>query len=595
MIPPEFIDEVLARTDLVEIVESRVALKRSGQNYSGLCPFHNEKTPSFTVSQTKQFYYCFGCRASGSALKFLMEYDRVDFVTAVEQLAGRLGMEVPRSQTGDKEQARRRKDLYAILQQAAGFYKEQLKQHPEREKAVAYLKQRGLTGEIARDFGLGFSPPGWDHLVKALSHSNHERQLLLEAGLVAESSDGARLYDLFRDRVIFPIRDLRGRAIAFGARVLQEDDKPKYLNSPETAVFHKGRELYGLYEAKKRLRQLDRLLVVEGYMDVVALAQHGIGYAVATLGTATSQDQVERLFRSAPQVVFCFDGDAAGRGAAWKALSATLPAMQDGCSARFLFLPDGQDPDSLIRQEGQAPFEQRLAESVPLEEFFFASLAADLDMSTMEGKAALAKQAAPYIQEIPEGVFRQLLIEALSARTGLATDRLQALTGLNQAKPAAPSPPNQRTARVADRRSWAGISGLIDKAIYLLLHYPEVMAGVADPVLERLGTGPRWQLLHELMVTVSGQANISPALLLSYYRETDHFQYLAGLAEREAVLDAASATEEFTAALNKILKRADREIEQQVADELTQVALSELTESQRNLLKSITKRERSEG
>ncbi|MBT3868308.1 MAG: DNA primase, partial [Gammaproteobacteria bacterium] len=363
MIPQEFIEEVLERTDIVEIIEPRVTLKKSGQNYTGLCPFHDEKSPSFSVSQDKQFYYCFGCQASGSALKFLMEFDRMDFVSSIEHLAQRVGLEVPRDQKSDPGVSQKRKSIYEVLDQSTSFFREQLKSHESRARAVDYLKRRGLSGEIARDFGVGYAPPGWDNLMSKLAISNADRQLLIDSGMLTEQAEEGKTYDRFRDRIMFPIRDLRGRTIAFGGRVLDDDAKPKYLNSPETDVFHKGRELYGLFEARKRVKKLNKLIVVEGYMDVVALAQHGVGYSVATLGTATSTDHIERMFRIVPQIVFCFDGDNAGRNAAWKALLSTLPAMEDACSAKFLFVPDGDDPDSLIRREGQEKFEARVGKA----------------------------------------------------------------------------------------------------------------------------------------------------------------------------------------------------------------------------------------
>ncbi|HJP49960.1 MAG TPA: DNA primase, partial [Pseudomonadales bacterium] len=324
LIPPDFIDDLLARTDIVEIIEARVSLKRTGQNYSGLCPFHTEKTPSFSVSAEKQFYYCFGCQATGSAIKFVMEFDRLDFIPAVELLAARAGLVVPQDRNQESsEKQQKRKSIYNVLEQSSVFYRDQLRQHTSRNIAVDYLKSRGLTGEIARDFGLGFAPPGWDNLYSLLAKTNHERQLLIDAGMVIKKDqvendgniDDEKIYDRFRDRIMFPIRDLRGRVIAFGGRIVG-DGKPKYLNSPETSVFHKSRELYGLYEARKRNRKLDNLLVVEGYMDVVALAQHEVNNSVATLGTATTSEHLDRIFRAVPTVTFCFDGDTAGKNAA---------------------------------------------------------------------------------------------------------------------------------------------------------------------------------------------------------------------------------------------------------------------------------------
>ena len=341
LIPQSFIDDLLNRSDIVDVVSSRIQLKKAGKNYSACCPFHKEKTPSFSVSPDKQFYYCFGCGAGGNALGFVMDHDQLDFPEAVEELAKRAGMDVPREESGRPRAPRQAVDspLYTLLEAAAEHYRQALRNHPQRRYAVDYLKGRGLSGEIARDFGLGFAPPGWDNLFKQLGTDALQQKAMIDAGLLIENADSGKRYDRFRDRIMFPIRDSRGRVIAFGGRVLG-DDKPKYLNSPETPVFHKGQELYGLFEARKFNRDLDEIMVVEGYMDVIALAQQGLRNAVATLGTATSEEHLKRLFRLVPSVLFCFDGDAAGRNAAWRALESTLPSLQDGRRARFLFLPD---------------------------------------------------------------------------------------------------------------------------------------------------------------------------------------------------------------------------------------------------------------
>lgn len=410
-IPQSFIDDLLARTDIVGVIESRVPLKRAGRNYSACCPFHKEKTPSFTVSPDKQFYYCFGCGATGNAIGFLMDYERRAFPEAVEELAGRAGLTVPHEGGDDNGQASRSRALYDVLALADRGYQEQLRKHALRDRAVDYLRKRGLTGEIARRFGLGYAPPGWDHVLSSLGGDAAKNALLVEAGLVV-TQDG-KTYDRFRDRVMFPIRDLRGRVIGFGGRVIG-DGKPKYLNSPETPVFHKGRELYGLYEAKQANKTLERLLVVEGYMDVIALAQQGITNAVATLGTACTGDHVDLLFRHAGEVVFCFDGDAAGRKAAWRALEATLPKMLDGRSARVLFLPAQHDPDSLVRSEGVAAFNDLLAKADSVDDVLFRELTARVDLSRTDGRARLAAIAKPYLAQVPGEVLRTLMAQKLA-------------------------------------------------------------------------------------------------------------------------------------------------------------------------------------
>ena len=429
LIPQSFIDDLLNRTDIVDVVSSRLQMKKAGKNYTACCPFHKEKTPSFSVSPDKQFYYCFGCGAGGNALGFIMDHDNLDFPQAVEELAKAAGMEIPREESGRPHKPRQPTDspLYPLLTAAADFYRQALKSHPQRKAAVDYLKGRGLTGEIARDFGLGFAPPGWDNLYKHLSSDTLQQKAMIDAGLLVENAETGKRYDRFRDRVMFPIRDSRGRIIAFGGRVLG-DDKPKYLNSPETPVFHKGQELYGLFEARKNNRNLDEIIVVEGYMDVIALAQQGLRNAVATLGTATSEEHLKRLFRVVPSVLFCFDGDQAGRNAAWRALEATLPCLQDGRRARFLFLPEGEDPDTLVRSEGTDAFRARINQHAqPLADYFFQQLTEEADPRSLEGKAHMATLAAPLIDKVPGANLRTLMRQRLLEITGLSGEAVSQL------------------------------------------------------------------------------------------------------------------------------------------------------------------------
>lgn len=440
LIPQSFIDDLLNRTDIVDVVSSRVQLKKTGKNLSACCPFHKEKSPSFTVSPDKQFYYCFGCGAGGNALGFIMDHDNLDFPQAVEELARAAGMEVPREEGRRGQKPRQPTDspLYPLLDAAAEFYRQALRAHPTRKAAVDYLKGRGLSGEIARDFGLGFAPPGWDNLLKHLGADTLQQKVMIDAGLLIENAESGKRYDRFRDRVMFPIRDSRGRVIAFGGRVLG-DDKPKYLNSPETPVFHKGQELYGLFEARKHNRNLDEIIVVEGYMDVIALAQQGLRNAVATLGTATSEEHLKRLFRVVPSVLFCFDGDQAGRKAAWRALESTLSSLQDGRRARFLFLPEGEDPDSLVRAEGTDAFQARIHQHAQsLGDYFFEQLSNEADPRSLEGKAHMATLAAPLIEQIPGANLRQLMRNRLKEITGLDPQQMEQLA---QSAPA-PSVPD---------------------------------------------------------------------------------------------------------------------------------------------------------
>ena len=452
-IPQSFIDDLLSRLDIVEVVDRRVKLKKAGKNYSACCPFHDEKTPSFTVSPDKQFYYCFGCGATGNAIGFVMEYERSGFVDAVESLASHAGVEVPRESNSAIDHAiNKRKPLYDILKRAAEYYQKQLKHHPSRMLAVNYLKGRGLTGSIAKDYQLGYSPKGWDNLLLALGQNELDVQHLIDSGAVIDKPETGKRYDRFRERIIFPIRDSRGRNIGFGGRVLG-NDKPKYLNSPETDVFHKGKELYGLYECLQRPQKPSQLMVVEGYMDVIALAQFGIYNAVATLGTACGEDHLTLVFRHVSQVIFCFDGDNAGRNAAKRALTNSLSSMTDGRQIKFLFLPDGQDPDSLVRQIGAERFENFTQSAIPLEEFLFEVAAEGIDVKSMDGRARFSKIAAPLLAELPEGVFRELMFDNLAKRTGLTSEQLRELQKdkieLAIAPPENTPPPRQEPDRSA--------------------------------------------------------------------------------------------------------------------------------------------------
>ncbi|MEE2820662.1 MAG: DNA primase [Pseudomonadota bacterium] len=413
-IPDSFIETLNDRVNIVDVIGTRVTLKKSGREYHGRCPFHDDSSPSFSVSPDKQVYHCFGCGASGGLISFMMEYDKIDFISAIENLASLAGLEVP-TEAADPESGQR-KALYAIIEHADQAFRKALKAHPNRERAVSYLKGRGLTGLIAHRFGLGYAPDGWRFLSDQLGTETQSKKQLLDAGLTVVNSQG-REYDRFRERVMFPIRDIRGRTIAFGGRVLDES-KPKYLNSPETKLFHKGNTLYGLYEARQACRSLDRVLVVEGYMDVVALAQFGIDFAVATLGTALTGQHLDRLSRQTAQVIVCFDGDQAGRTAAKRALDTMLPFLSDEFSIRFLFLPNGHDPDSLIRDEGTNAFLSRLNEALPASEALIGLLADEVDITKIDGRARLTALALPKIAKIPTSIYRSLMLDSLSKMSG---------------------------------------------------------------------------------------------------------------------------------------------------------------------------------
>lgn len=431
-IPQNFIDDLISRLDIIDVVSARIPLKKAGKNYSACCPFHNEKTPSFTVSPDKQFYYCFGCGATGSAVKFVMEFDGLEFPDAVEKLAGDLNIEVPREGSDQKDREPQHRELYALTQKATDFFERQLRTNSDKGKVIEYLRDRGLSGKAAKFFSIGYAPSGWDNLQNALapgekndSTNNKTIKQLISCGMTIEKEDG-RTYDRFRDRVMFPIRNVKGQVIAFGGRVLG-DEKPKYLNSPETPIFHKGQELYGLYEARKIRQKLTRMIIVEGYMDVVALAEYGIHYAVATLGTATSEHHIRRLFKVVPEIIFCFDGDKAGRTAAQRAMETVLPALQDGLQARFLFLPDGEDPDTIVRKEGKEAFEKRLDNSKHLPEFLFDNVKKQVDFDTLDGKARFGQIAAPLISRLPTGMLKELMQQQLSQETGIKQEVLAKL------------------------------------------------------------------------------------------------------------------------------------------------------------------------
>ena len=520
-IPDQFIQQLLARVDIVDVINQRVPLKKAGREYKACCPFHDEKTPSFTVSQQKQFYHCFGCGAHGTAVGFLMEYEGLDFVDAIEELAGIQGLEVPR-EAGKGQHQHRDDDYSAMLEicsRAADYYRRQL---PGNPRAVEYLRSRGLDGETAKRFAIGYAPPGYNNLSAALGGSASERKLLIKTGLLAEKD--SRSYDRFRDRIMFPIHDRRGRVIAFGGRLI-EGDGPKYMNSPETPLFHKGKELYGLHLARAALsghrsdQQTPPLLVVEGYMDVVALAQNGLPHAVATLGTATTGDHVEMLFRATPQVVFCFDGDRAGREAAWRAAQSVLPRIRDGRQARFLFLPEGEDPDSLVRARGAEGFRQQMNSAQPLSEFVFEVQGRGLDDS-VDDRARLAERCRPLIETIPEGAFRDLMEQELSRRSGLSVPLAD--------RPAAPVPGQSaqddglRVQRTPVRHS-----------IALLLQNPGLAHKQVCP--DGLQDSPQAgvDVLQALLARLQQSTGLTTAMVLEQFRGEPHYRHLSRLAASE--------------------------------------------------------------
>lgn len=619
LIPQGFIDDLLNRTDIVEVVGSRITLKKAGKNYTALCPFHNEKSPSFSVSPDKQFYYCFGCGAGGNALGFVMDHDHLDFPQAVEELAKRAGLEVPREE-GGRNRPRQPVDspLYPLLAAAADYYRQALKSHPGRRAAVDYLKGRGLSGVIARDFGLGFAPPGWDNLLKHFGNDPLQQKAMIDAGLLIENAENGRRYDRFRDRVMFPIRDSRGRVIAFGGRVLG-DDKPKYLNSPETPVFHKGQELYGLYEARQHNRDLDEVMVVEGYMDVIALAQAGLRNAVATLGTATSEEHVKRLFRLVPNILFCFDGDQAGRKAAWRALEATLGNLNDGLRARFLFLPEGEDPDSLVRAEGADAFRARLQQQArPLADYFFEQLAEEADPRSLEGKAHLATLAAPLIERVPGANLRALMRRRLAELTGLSGEALQEAASAappataddgyfrdTDPEPWSAEPP---PATVHRKRSPAGGGRNWSKDRPERPRAPRVPTTVEPPTLATLRTLLRHPELAQkvedvshfaeeddtyaqLLVALLGALQKNPGLrtlqLMARWHGTDQGRLLRALAAKEWLISNDNLEQQFFDTINRLV---DRQHERRLERLLRKARESELNAEEKEQLRALLRR-----
>ncbi len=535
-IPDAFIDDLLARTDIVELVGSRVPLKRQGKEYSSRCPFHDERSASFTVSPTKQFYHCFGCGAHGTAISFLMNYDRLEFLDAVDELAKRVGMEVPRD-TQQRNAAPDSVDQYAALEAASKFFQKQL---TISDKARGYFDRRGVDDAIRSQFGLGYAPDGFSALRDALGTDPRRMALLERVGLFSKNDKG-HVYDKFRDRVMFPIHDRRGRTIAFGGRVLDPEDSPKYLNSPETPLFHKGRELYGLWQVRQSNQKIERLIVVEGYMDVIALFQHGISQAVATLGTATTPDHAELLFRNAPDVYFCFDGDAAGRRAAGKAMESVLPRMKDGRQAFFLFLPDGEDPDTLVRSEGHAGFDLRLRDATPLSTFFFDELAKDVNLGTLDGKARLAERAKPLLAQIPDGAFGDLMRQRLTELTGVGA-RANASTA---AQPARTRPQHAQT----QKRS------LVRSAIALLLQQPSLALALEPPYTFNILRQPGVALLTELVTLVRERPDITTGGVLEHFAEREEVVALQKLASQAMPGEEALWRDEFLDAMGQLEKQ----------------------------------------
>jgi len=516
-IPKNFIDDLIARTDIVDLIDSRLKLKKKGKSYRARCPFHNGNNDStFSVNSEQQFYHCFNCGVSGNAVSFIMEYDGIEFVDAIEVLADQLSIEVPREESNGSQSAAPyvdRKDLYQLMGDITRFYQQQLRTHQQSEKVINYLKSRGLSGETVKHFQIGYAPDGWDEVRKKFAINSNTEQQLVDAGMLIKKDNGGS-YDRFRDRLMFPIHDRRGRVIGFGGRVF-DDTTPKYLNSPETPIFHKGKELYGLYQVKEAHKDIERVLVVEGYMDVVALGQFEINYAVASLGTATTPDHIQLLFRQTSEVICCFDGDKAGRTAAWRALENALPAIQDGRTLRFMFLPDGEDPDSLVQKEGKAFFEKLVDQALPLSDFLFQHLLTQVDMTSSDSKSKLAQLAIPLLSKLPDSVFRQMMEMRLTTLLGIEKEGLQKLL------PVAQSVEKKQTSqKITPMRL----------AISLLLQYPQ-MAYQLDEIPEfREMQLPGLTLLNELLEICRVTPHLSTGMLLEHWRGLPQEKQLITLA-----------------------------------------------------------------
>ncbi len=565
-IPQSFIDDVLHRLDIVETVKARIPLKKAGTTFTACCPFHQEKTPSFHVHPQKQFYHCYGCGANGNTLSFVMQYDRLDFLDALENLANRVGLELP--QSGSSTQHPQHQSLISMTRESALYYYQQLKQNTA---VLDYVRKRGLSKEIIRDFGIGYAPPGWDNLLHQLGKTTEQRSLLLDAGMLIEKNQD-NYYDRFRDRLMFPIRNLRGQIIGFGGRTLGNDN-PKYLNSPETTLFHKGTELYGLYEARQSNQALDQIIIVEGYMDVITLAQFGVTNAVATLGTATTPQHLHRLFRYTSDVVFCFDGDNAGQNAAIRALETVLPIIRDGYNVSFVHLPDNEDPDSFIRQFGEAEWAMLIANAVPLPEALFDYLSQDLDIDSIAGKAKFAQAAREQIAKMPSGVYQYLLQGELAARVGLSPEALDVAQPPVRAATMTPIAPED-----------PGVPTHLLNAMRLLIHNPGLAALIENPTDVLDSEIPGVDLFGQLLTTCQQQPQLTTGSLLSYWDDDPHRAFIGQLASQDPFIPEDAWLEELSGSLARL---ADKLHETKINALMQKVSSGSFTQEERQQLKQL--------
>ncbi|KPJ67804.1 MAG: hypothetical protein AMJ43_02240 [Coxiella sp. DG_40] len=554
-IPKSFIDDLLVRTDIVEIIGNRIQLRKTGSNFTASCPFHNEKTPSFTVSPNKQFYYCFGCGAHGNAISFIMNFDRMEFVEAIETLASYVGLEVPREISKSNDSTA---EYYQILTTSNQYYQRQLRQ---ADNAISYLKARGLSGEISKLYNVGYAPPGWNNLLTKLGKNSTLQSQLVTTGMLVRKDNG-HLYDRFRDRIMFPIRNQRGNVVGFGGRSLG-DETPKYLNSPETPIFNKSQELYGLYEAKQNNKNLSYIIIVEGYMDVISLAQHGITCAVATLGTATMNKHIQKLLRYTSKIVFCFDGDMAGKKAAWRALQVTLPLMREGIQVSFLFLPENEDPDSQIRKEGQTSFSQRIYNAIPLSEFFFTQLIEEekINMNTTDGRARMAQRANQLLNKIPNGIFYQLMLKKLAEKVHLDIIELKNLSEGNTIS-------HKSKYEISTKPS------LVLSAIKLLIHHPHLAKYVED--LDQIANIdlPYIKLFVQLLALLKQRPNITTGGILEYWRDKEEAQLLAKLTVVEVPIATQNLQNEFIDTIKRLQENSREQAIQKLLQETDSGSIS---------------------
>ena len=521
LIPQHFINDLVSRVDIVDVLSKRIDLKKAGKEFKAVCPFHNDKNPSLTISPSKGFYHCFSCGAHGTALGFLMEYEHLSFVEAIESLASDLGLEVPYEKSS--KPIKQNNDLFSMMEKLQKKFQDNLK---DESKAIKYLKERGIDGRTAKKFGIGYAKKGWRNILDEFGKNEKQINLLTSLGLIIKKSDD-NYYDRFRDRIIFPIRDARGRFIGFGGRVFN-DEQPKYLNSPETSLFHKGKELYGLYECQQSMRDIDRLVVVEGYMDVIGLSQNGVEYAVASMGTATTNDHFNRLFRLTDSIFFCFDGDDAGLKAAWRALENSLIHLRDGRQIKFVFLPDGEDPDSYIKNNGTSKFEEQLDSGKDLSDFLIDKISENIDLKSIDGKARLAERAKPLISKIPDGIFKELIIEKLSISVNISSKKLTALISKVNKKESM-RPKTRSFTKMMNQKSSKAQPSIIKKSIMLILNYPEAAKSIKTNDFKDYKK-PGIKILLKLIKTTQEEANINAASLIERWRDDDEGKHLAKLA-----------------------------------------------------------------